>query len=93
METVRVHNPIGRSSSGQSQLIGARLGTLAGKVIGYIDDMKPNAGLFLSYIEEMMRAEFRPSSTFTVKKTLTSCMAIANELDESVEAAVIAWGD
>ncbi|MEE8397125.1 MAG: hypothetical protein V3S29_13800 [bacterium] len=93
MEITRVHNPVGRSAAGQGMPTGARLDSLAGKVIGFIDDMKPNAGLFLRHIETMLKEEFQPPATHTVKKTLTSCMAIANELDESVEAVVIAWGD
>jgi hypothetical protein len=73
--------------------IGERLGSLTSKFLGFIDDMKPNAGAFLRFIEELMKEEHRLRDVQTVRKNLTPNMAIAHELDETVQGAVVAWGD
>lgn len=95
MTLTTVYNPIGEVeppevSEGQ---IGERLGTLADKVVGFIDAMKPNAGAFLNLIEELIKAEYAVAATHTVRKTLTPNMAIAHDLDTSVQGVVVAWGD
>jgi hypothetical protein len=89
---VRLVNPIGVCESGQTGLA-ARLDTLDGKSIGFIDNIKPNAGLFLSYIEEMIRADYPNVHTHAVRKNFTSSKLIAHELEGKVHAVVNAWGD
>ena len=66
---------------------------LNGKSIGFIDNIKPNAGLFIQYIEEMMRADYAGIETRTVRKNFTSSKLIAHQLDGKVQALVNAWGD
>jgi len=70
-----------------------RLGSLAGKSIGFIDNMKPNANLFVQYIEEMIRADHPDVRTQTVRKNFTSSRLIADQLDGKIDALVNAWGD
>lgn len=95
MSMTQVYNPVGRPFRQDDGLhqIGERLGTLNGKMIGFIDDMKPNAGLFLNYVEQLMKEKHLIPSTQTVRKNVTPNMAIAHELDEGVKGAVVAWGD
>ena len=92
MALVKVYNPIGVVQD-MGVVIVDRPKTLNGRVIGFIDDMKPNAGPFLKFIESYITNEFLIPSTYTVRKSLTPNMAIAHELDPSVTAAVVAWGD
>ena len=89
---VRLVNPVGQRAAAQAALA-RRLTSLNGKSIGFIDNIKPNAGLFVRYIEEMLRADFPDVKTQTVRKNFTSSKLIANELEGKVEALVNAWGD
>lgn len=96
MTIVKVCNPIGKvfeSEPEAGQPAAIRLESLNGKVLGFIDDMKPNAGPFLKFIETFAKNDHLIPSTHTVRKYLTPNMAIAHELDPSVAAAVVAWGD
>lgn len=90
--TVSLVNPVGQRASARAALA-PRLATLQGKSIGFIDNMKPNANLFVQYIEEMIRAEYPDVKTHTVRKNFTSSKLIANELEGKVDALVNAWGD
>ena len=90
--TVRIVNPVGQRAA-QRVALARRLETLNGKSIGFIDNIKPNAGLFVQYIEEQLRADFDGLTTHTVRKNFTSSKLIANELDGKVQALVNAWGD
>lgn len=90
--TVRIVNPVGQRAAVRVALA-RRLETLNGKSIGFIDNIKPNAGLFIQYIEEMLRADFSGLTTHTVRKNFTSSKLIANELEGKVQALVNAWGD
>ena len=88
----RCVNPVGECQTGQTPLA-RRLDSLQGKSIGFIDNMKPNGGLFLTYIEEMIRADYVGVQTHTVRKNFTACKLIANELESKVHGVVNAWGD
>ena len=90
--TVTLVNPVGQRAAARAALA-PRLATLQGKSIGFIDNMKPNANLFVQYIEEMIRAEYPDVQTHTVRKNFTSSKLIANELEGKVDALVNAWGD
>ena len=90
--TVTLVNPVGQRAAARAALA-PRLATLRGKSIGFIDNMKPNANLFVQYIEEMIRAEYPDVQTHTVRKNFTSSKLIANELEGKVDALVNAWGD
>ncbi|HTD89103.1 MAG TPA: hypothetical protein VK663_00440 [Burkholderiales bacterium] len=90
--TIRIVNPVGQRAV-ERMALARRLDTLNGKSIGFIDNIKPNAGLFIQYLEEMMRANFSGLRTHTVRKNFTSSKLIANELDGKVDALVNAWGD
>ena len=90
--TIRIVNPVGQRAV-ERMALARRLDTLNGKSIGFIDNIKPNAGLFIQYLEEMMRANLTGLRTHTVRKNFTSSKLIANELDGKVDALVNAWGD
>lgn len=90
--TVRIVNPVGQRAAERIALA-RRLETLNGKSIGFIDNIKPNAGLFIQNIEAMLRAEFSGITTHIVRKNFTSSKLIANELEGKVQALVNAWGD
>ena len=90
--TVTLVNPVGQRAAARAALA-KRLPTLQGKSIGFIDNMKPNANLFVQYIEEMIRAEYPDVKTHTVRKNFTSSKLIANEPEGKVDALVNAWGD
>lgn len=92
VNTVTLVNPVGQRGVERATLA-RRLATLDGKSIGFIDNIKPNAGLFIQYIEEMMRADYAGIETHTVRKNFTSSKLIADELDGKVHALVNAWGD
>jgi hypothetical protein len=91
-KTVRIISPVGQRAA-QRHALARRLETLNGKSIGFIDNIKPNAGLFLQNIEAMLRADFKGVQTLTVRKDFTSSKLIANELEGKVQALVNAWGD
>ena len=90
--TVKLVSPVGQRALGRAALA-PRLATLNGKSIGFIDNIKPNANLFIQNIEEMMRAEYQGLQTHTVRKNFTSSKLIAHELEGKVQALVNAWGD
>jgi hypothetical protein len=90
--TITLVNPVGQRAAARVTLA-PRLATLQGKSIGFIDNMKPNANLFVQYIEEMIRADYADVQTHTVRKNFTSSKLIANELEGKVDALVNAWGD
>ena len=90
--TVKLVSPIGQRAAAPVKLA-PRLSSLRGKSIGFIDNMKPNANLFLQYIEEMIRAEYPDVRTQTVRKNFTSSKLIADQLEGKVDALVNAWGD
>lgn len=84
-------NPLSETTTKRSALA-RRIPTLKGKSIGFIDNIKPNAGLFLRYIEEMIRADYPDVKTETVRKNFTPNALIADKLGK-VDAVVNAWGD
>ncbi|OGA56392.1 MAG: hypothetical protein A3F74_26210 [Betaproteobacteria bacterium RIFCSPLOWO2_12_FULL_62_58] len=90
--TVKLVNPVGQRAV-ERVALARRLDTLHGKSIGFIDNMKPNANLFIQYIEEMMRADYTEIQTHSVRKNYTSSKLIADELDGKVQCLVNAWGD
>jgi hypothetical protein len=90
--TVTLVNPVGQRAV-ERAVLANRLATLNGKSIGFIDNIKPNANLFIQYVEEMMRADYSGIQTHTVRKDFTSSKLIAHELEGKVDALVNAWGD
>ena len=89
---VRLINPVGLCRQAETSLA-RRLDSLQGKSIGFIDNIKANAGLFLGYIEEMIRADYPGVQTHTWRKNYTSSYLIADELVGKVDGVVNAWGD
>ena len=92
MNKVVVLNPVSRSTVKSFELA-ARLKDFRGKKIGFIDNMKPNAGPFLERVGELLRSKFNDIEIITVRKTITTNMPIAAELEGKVDAVVNAWGD
>jgi hypothetical protein len=89
---VTLINPVGECKAARTALA-RRLDSIQGKSVGFIDNIKPNAGLFLRYIEEMIRADYPSIQTHTVRKNFTPNVLIADKLDGKVDAVVNAWGD
>ena len=89
---MRLVNPLGQIRVEKVNLA-RRLASLRGRSIGLIDNHKPNADRFLTYVEEMIRADFGDVQTHRVRKNFSACYLIANELDGKVDAVVNAWGD
>ena len=92
MNTIMLVNPVGQRAAAPVQLA-PRLTTLSGKSIGFIDNMKPNANLFVQYVEELLRSDYPDVQTHTVRKNFTSSKLIADQLEGKVDALVNAWGD
>ena len=92
IKTVKLVSPVGQRANSRA-VLAPRLATLNGMSIGFIDNIKPNANLFIQNIEEMMRAEYKGLQTHTVRKNFTSSKLIAHELEGKVQALVNAWGD
>ena len=92
MNKVVVLNPIGRSTV-KSFKLAAGLRDFHGNKIGFIDNMKPNAGPFLARVGELLKSKFDDVEIITVRKTITTNMPIAAELEGKVDAVVNAWGD
>jgi hypothetical protein len=90
--TIRLVNPVGQRASAPVTLA-PRLASLAGKSIGLIDNIKPNANLFVRYIEEMLHADYADVRTQTVRKNFTSSRLIADQLEGKIDGLVNAWGD
>ena len=90
--TIKLVSPVGQRAAAPVSLA-PRLATLSGKSIGFIDNMKPNANLFVQYIEELMRVDYPDIRTQTVRKNFTSSKLIADQLEGKVDALVNAWGD
>ena len=89
---IKIVNPVGQRAVARIALA-RRLDLLHGKSIGFIDNIKPNANLFIESIEEMMRADYPGLETHAVRKNFTSSKLIAHELEGKVHALVNAWGD
>lgn len=89
---VRLVNPLGRPHGAQARLA-PRVDTLDGRTVGLIDNIKPNAGLFLDYVEEMIRADYPRVKTTRLRKNFTSSRLIADQFGDEVKAVVNAWGD
>ncbi len=92
MNKVVVFNPVGQSTV-KSFNIAARLKNFHRKRIGFIDNMKPNAGLFLARVGELLSSKFNDIEITTVRKTITTNMPIAAKLEVGIDAVVNAWGD
>lgn len=89
---IKLVSPVGQRALARAMLA-RRLDTLSGKSIGFIDNMKPNANLFVQYIEEMIRTDHPDVQTHTVRKNYTSSKLIADQLEGKVDCLVNAWGD
>ena len=89
---VRLINPIGLPEKLPTTLA-PRLKSLEGKSIGSIDNIKPNAGLFLGYIEKMIESNYSGVRFHKVRKDFTSSRLIADQLHGKVDGVVNAWGD
>lgn len=85
-------NPVGQKKI-EHPALAPRLKTLAGASIGFIDNHKPNADVFLNCVRELLAREFSDIKTHTVRKNFSACYLIANQLEGKVDAVVNAWGD
>ncbi len=92
LSLITLINPIGNCETTRISLA-RRLDSLHGKSLGFIDNIKPNAGLFLQYIEEMIRGDYHDVQIHKVRKNFTPNLLIADKLDGKVDAVINAWGD
>jgi len=87
-----VFNPIGETTIVAFD-VAERVKDLSAKKIGLIDNMKPNAGLFLDNVAKLIKAKIADVEFIKVRKALTTNSAIAHELEGRVDVAINAWGD
>lgn len=92
MGKVKVFNPIGESNITITDPA-ERLDTLSGKVIGFIDNMKPKADLFLKFIEELIKYDSDNVNIVRARKDPNPNLLIAFELEDKAQGVVNAWGD
>jgi hypothetical protein len=90
--SVTVLNPVGDTTIVPFD-VAARISDLRGKRVGLIDNMKPNAGLFVDKLAELIKTKFENVELIKVRKNLTTNSAIAHELEGRVDVAINAWGD
>ena len=67
-KTIEVLDPTAKPISGAEFEIAPRVDDLNGKVIGLLDNGKPNFSIFLSHVEELLRHRFKPRETVYVDK-------------------------
>jgi len=89
---IRLVNPLGMRRV-ETATLARRLTSIDGMSIGIIDNHKHNADNFLTYIEEMIHANYSGVTMHRVRKNFSACYLIANELEGKVQAVVNAWGD
>ena len=93
--TLRVFRPSPFEEQVQLRLA-PRLGSLQGKRIGFIGNLKPNCDVLLHTTEELLLSQQGVSSTLYREKSSCSSGAPVSMLDEigaECDAAVVALGD
>lgn len=75
--------------------LAARIESLEGKTIGFLDNAKTNADIFLDEVARVFREEYDVEETIHRRKSNTAIPAdsIATYLDDQCDAVVNAYGD
>lgn len=88
METdyIEVLDPTGRTAYLDVEP-SVRSGGIEGKVVGLLDNGKPNFDVFLNRVEELLRQEYRPAGIVSVRKgdNATSKPLEATDLERLVK--------
>lgn len=95
---IMVLNPTAKGKIRKRE-IASRLDNLSGKVIGFLDNGKPNSDLFLAHIKEALSMEFRLSDLLEKAKTTypygggPASEDIYHGLASSCQGVIVAMGD
>ena len=82
-KTIEVLNPTGRTAS-LDLAIAPRVDDLNGKILGLIDNGKPNFDIFLSRVEELLSQKFRFADVIYAKKALTGMALDKDKMEKLV---------
>ena len=82
-KTIEVLNPTGRVAR-MDLAIAPRVDDLNGKTLGLIDNGKPNFGIFLSRVEELLSQKFRFADVIHAKKALTGMPLDKDKMEKLV---------
>lgn len=92
---MKVLNPVAEHWSSGQRFLAPRLDSLEGKRIGFLDNNYHNADVFLTRIEALIKASYKTSQTFSMKKEFKWSAAAPQLLDEmssKAEAVVVGVG-
>lgn len=92
ISSVELINPLGFPVNLKNELA-LRLKDLNNVTIGFIDNIKPNAGLFLDFVENLLQKDYPNVKFVKIRKDFTSSRLIADQLIGKVSGVVNAWGD
>ena len=95
--TIKVLSPAGVPPDGKAQ-VNPRINDLNGKVIGFVDNGKPNFDIFVSKVEELLNQKYDLARVMHVKKGhLGSATAVPpermEELAKRCDAVICGVGD
>ena len=92
---IEVLDPTGRANPVPVE-IAERVVDLKGKIIGFLDNGKPNADVMLARLRDLLSERFQLSETFTRLKSNTSSAAdtwIMDEMVQKCHAVIISTAD
>lgn len=95
--TIKVLSPTGVPPDGKIQVT-PRVKSLNGKMIGFVDNGKPNFNIFVSRVEELLNQKYNLAGVMHVEKGhLGSATAVPpermEELANSCDAVICGVGD
>jgi|Deesub1362A_J573_1020465.scaffolds.fasta_scaffold00216_6 hypothetical protein len=92
---MKVLTPVGKVRSGREYRIAKRLNTLQNRTIGFLDNTKPNADVFLRRIKELIEKQYEIDSIWRRKHSASNPAhkKLIGELVKECDAVVIAHGD
>ena len=86
-KTIEVLNPTAKATTAELE-IAPRLDDLNGKVIGFLDNDKPNFGIFLSRVEELLCRDFKFAEIVHTDKGIVGSGAAAPLPKEHMEQLI-----
>ncbi|MFH1485194.1 MAG: hypothetical protein ABIH46_03905 [Chloroflexota bacterium] len=92
---IEVLEPLAETKTKRRE-VSPRLDSLANKVVGFLDNTKPNADILLSDVAELLAKKQHLSNTIQVRKELvikTAGPQIFDMLSERCNAVITASGD
>lgn len=94
-ESIEVLSPAGKAKQ-NPQGMAERLATLDGKVVGILDNGKPNADLLLREVADKLKSRYGISEVIAFRKRTVNEAAsqdILQSLSSRADAVVVATGD